>query len=841
MYHFFEAITNTKGDSLVGYFCRALDITTGDVITMSADDSGTPIETVSGVANMCKTDPAGMAFFYVAFGAYNLDIYAPDAATFIRRIPNIDMGAATALSQSASTTAVAAATTATTQAGLASSAATATAADRVQTGLDRAATTATAGSILTAGALVGTYPNAAASNVPRGLTQASVGAITAGSGGTNGTFALTWSGGNFSVNPTGTFTVAGGALTAVTITGPGQYIGASPTVPTPIFTASAGLTGAAVVLTAQFLPSSGNGYFVQSADGLSLLPYQNASGAATLVGAVGSVDTSVGVDTKFTIRGVGSASSLATFPGPNPLGSPAYGQRLLDGTLSANRSLAYGVSSDGTFLIGKYEVRLARAVQKSDAIEFGPYPTYVTGNVVLRYGAGSVTIRSTGTAQGSDGNRHFLDYIKGTTARVPLIISSDGTTRAIQRNTSYDVYTGAGSSAMGGAFAPTAADTTPIYPGRTLTLTGGPILFDATTRSGTAAFIDLAETFGGTGTFSSYFAASMFGKVMATRPEAKLVVVGHAVNGATATSQLDVGSTAGNDILASIGRVMTLAGATAGVNGNVRCPAHFLHFYDLTSIALATAVTNIIAYQASWQTGVQCVTGQVEPVYFFCSQCATQQKFAQTNSNSPSLYIGGLAMLAATRSVADGGSAYMFPTVADYILTYGDNQHPASGMTGQDLRAEYEAKTADVVLNQGRDFVGVRAKLPAAWTVTSSYIDIPCEVQVGPLLIDTAQCTDPGTDAGAIDANGKGFTLSDSNNCRITGVTVVGGGSTLRVAFSGTLGTGRNLEYAFTNGILGNSGRTAGPRGLVHDSDSTLSRDGTVTLYNPLWAFSYAF
>lgn len=144
-------------------------------------------------------------------------------------------------------------------------------------------------------ATVGDYANAAASNVPRGLTQASVGAITAGSGGTNGTFALAWSGGNFSPNPVGTFTVAGGVLTAVTITippgapGSGLYIGASPTVPTPSFAASSGLTGAAVVLTAQFLIASGQGYWVEAADGLTKSRYYNNSGVATADPSVGAI------------------------------------------------------------------------------------------------------------------------------------------------------------------------------------------------------------------------------------------------------------------------------------------------------------------------------------------------------------------------------------------------------------------------------------------------------------------------------------------------------------------------------------------------------------------------
>jgi len=91
MFHFFEAITNTKGDSLVGYFVRLTDPATGNVITLSADDSGTPIATVSGYTDMARTDDAGNMSFYVSPGTYHLNIYAPDAATFIKRVDNVGM------------------------------------------------------------------------------------------------------------------------------------------------------------------------------------------------------------------------------------------------------------------------------------------------------------------------------------------------------------------------------------------------------------------------------------------------------------------------------------------------------------------------------------------------------------------------------------------------------------------------------------------------------------------------------------------------------------------------------------------------------------------------------
>tara|TARA_R110001592_G_scaffold287035_1_gene555691 strand:+ start:138 stop:3440 length:3303 start_codon:yes stop_codon:yes gene_type:complete len=65
--------------------------------------------------------------------------------------------------------------------------------------------------------------------------------LVAGSGGTNGTFALAFSGGTQVIAPKGYFVVAGGVVTQVVITYAGHY---SAGVPSLSFAASAGLTGA---------------------------------------------------------------------------------------------------------------------------------------------------------------------------------------------------------------------------------------------------------------------------------------------------------------------------------------------------------------------------------------------------------------------------------------------------------------------------------------------------------------------------------------------------------------------------------------------------------------------
>lgn len=172
----------------------------------------------------------------------------------------------------------------------------ATAADSVQTGLDRTAAAADvalthadvsladaariaseaardaaiAGSILT-------WPTTAAGIGP-GI--AGVTSIVAGSGGANGTFALAYSGGTQVLAPVGVFTVAGGALVSVIITYPGYYSAGTPTLS---FAASAGLTGAsATAVMAANTPV--NGFFtVPSALAVeAVLLYKNVAGVATL-------------------------------------------------------------------------------------------------------------------------------------------------------------------------------------------------------------------------------------------------------------------------------------------------------------------------------------------------------------------------------------------------------------------------------------------------------------------------------------------------------------------------------------------------------------------------------
>jgi|TARA_Y100000815_G_scaffold141107_1_gene127642 hypothetical protein len=159
----------------------------------------------------------------------------------------------------------------------------ATAALLASVSADALAVSQTLGQIEAASLARAAYPNAAATYVPKGVLALAI--ASAGSGGTNGTFALGWSGGDFDVDPGGTFTVSGGAVTAVTLTGPGYALAASPAAPSPVFTASSGLTGAALTVTVGDLHGEGEGYWVASADNETIKRYVNDGGSPLAVSA----------------------------------------------------------------------------------------------------------------------------------------------------------------------------------------------------------------------------------------------------------------------------------------------------------------------------------------------------------------------------------------------------------------------------------------------------------------------------------------------------------------------------------------------------------------------------
>lgn len=89
MFKYVNAFTNRSGDSLPGYFARLYD-STGTEVDIYADNNGTPISTVSGVANAALSDENGMFRWYVESGLYDIKFYDAND-TFVASEPGVPM------------------------------------------------------------------------------------------------------------------------------------------------------------------------------------------------------------------------------------------------------------------------------------------------------------------------------------------------------------------------------------------------------------------------------------------------------------------------------------------------------------------------------------------------------------------------------------------------------------------------------------------------------------------------------------------------------------------------------------------------------------------------------
>ena len=105
--------------------------------------------------------------------------------------------------------------------------------------------------------------------------------LVAGSGGTNGTFDLAFSGGAGS-GAAGRFVVAGGAVVSITITAPGDSYTSAPTIS---FAASSGLTGASATAVIANNSDPGEYFWIPSSSSIYTLElWQNVAGVATDTG-----------------------------------------------------------------------------------------------------------------------------------------------------------------------------------------------------------------------------------------------------------------------------------------------------------------------------------------------------------------------------------------------------------------------------------------------------------------------------------------------------------------------------------------------------------------------------
>ncbi|RWM42785.1 SGNH/GDSL hydrolase family protein [Mesorhizobium sp.] len=179
-------------------------------------------------------------------------------------------------------------------AGQAAASAASSVANAGQTAADVVTTTANLASVQAArdASLYGKgiFPTATAAI---GFGVVGSGAITAGAGGTNGTFDLAFTGGAGS-GAAGRFVVAGGALTQILITAPGSYTAA----PNFSFTASAGLAGASAAAVLARNVEVGEYFWTEVSSGLM--------GMYTVAAGPVAVDTGVRASAAEVIALIGS-------------------------------------------------------------------------------------------------------------------------------------------------------------------------------------------------------------------------------------------------------------------------------------------------------------------------------------------------------------------------------------------------------------------------------------------------------------------------------------------------------------------------------------------------------
>lgn len=349
-----------------------------------------------------------------------------------------------------------------------------------------------------------------------------------------------------------------------------------------------------------------------------------------------------------------------------------------------------------------------------------------------------------------------------------------------------------------------ALSTTAAYPVNAFRFIKGPVLMLGASPPANDMLMPLVETT--VETSSSGFVWGVLDSELAQRAALKMVACGTAKSG-TAYSGLKKGTATYASNLAQITRLQALGRTIVRA-----CRIQHGEDDNLNSSYDA----DLIEWRRDMDADVKAITGQAADVFFIITQIA---------SGSPS--VAALKQLAASQT-----DPRIFLSVADYICTFVDGLHINSA--SQRLVGEYEAKVYKKAVLEGRDWVGVRPAINSGTfsgydaAIVGSTIVVNFDVQVTPLVLDTALCTNPGN---------YGFTFTDSNSRTISGVAVTGA-KQVTVTLSGAPGTSAKLNYAYGNGTAGTPGKTSGPRGCLRDSDPALSRfDGITPLYNPCAMF----
>lgn len=208
----------------------------------------------------------------------------------------------------------------------------------------------------------------------------------------------------------------------------------------------------------------------------------------------------------------------------------------------------------------------------------------------------------------------------------------------------------------------------------------------------------------------------------------------------------------------------------------------------------------LIEWQHDYETSVQAITGQTEPVPLFVSQFGSWTDIATSKIPVRQL---------AAHVKAPGKVVVVTPNYP--FVHYSDCLHYTN--YSQRRLGAYFAKAYQRTVIEGVPFEPLR---PISVIRTGATVTVKFLVPVPPMVIDTTRVTDPGN---------YGFTYADSTGSASIASVALAGPDAVTVTLSNApTGANRKLRYALNAPVpAACPGPVAGARGNLRDSDATVA------------------
>lgn len=593
-----------------------------------------------------------------------------------------------------------------------------------------------------------------------GQGVAGTASLVAGSGGTNGTFALAFSGGTQVIAPKGYFVVAGGVVTQVVITYAGHYSAGTPTLS---FAASAGLTGASAT---------------------------TVMGANTQVGEYFSVPVSGSNDSLILYRVDAGpvATEVARYPASSALdfvldiAAPGYQWSVID----EDGFAAIGVKDDGTFVTEEIETSalVSETYNGNGTINDGDH--VYQWSIIDDDGQVAIGVRDDGTFEASsiETNELTVELINGVRASEYFgDLSAGGFTTEIVHIPTY------GQSLSFGSTSSPVITTTQIYD--SLMFNGG--IFQPASRT---SFVPLIESGEETpsGGVSDGIKELIFEEEGLTFNDQSYQLL-FSADGQGGTTIATLSDPAGAPYLRLKASMQAGSDIAESANQTFSVPAFTWTQgeQDYVSSTTADLYSRLMeALRVQIQTDAQAITGRDDVVKMISYQVASHKVSSVV---IPRIALGQL--------LASKEYDNIYLATPTYHLDYTDTLH-LTAASSKKLGFHYAVAYKRAVI----DGLNWKPLMPISKTVQRNLALVKFNVPSGRLVLDTTLVT--------MNTN-YGFNLFDDggDEVTITAVEVIGP-ETVKIVSPVDIVAGFKLQYAFYGS--GTTGRVNGPRGNLRDT-----------------------